>query len=167
MYILELLQLQVAIFAQPSGTPTPTLNETLRNLIPLLPYITLIVAAIGAFFTARNFIKSQIWSHIRAKLDERSLKKELGSSLLLEEEIQCSLRYYMKPDVQDIDPTGLEEPRAIVGVRGKLFDVFDEILSKKPENRYTILLADSGMGKSSALINYAAWHIRRWGKVIR
>jgi hypothetical protein len=49
-----------------------------------------------------------------------------------------------------------------VGVRAKLFDVLDNALSHTTQDRYFILLADSGMGKTSALLNYYVRHTRRW-----
>ncbi|MBI3568552.1 MAG: hypothetical protein HY084_10185 [Gemmatimonadetes bacterium] len=42
-----------------------------------------------------------------------------------------------------------------------LFKVLDDILYDSPAPRYVILLADSGMGKTTALINYYARNLRR------
>jgi hypothetical protein len=52
-------------------------------------------------------------------------------------------------------------------VNQKLFEKLDEVLGTESEYRYIILLADSGMGKSSALINYCARHLRKIKKTYK
>lgn len=81
---------------------------------------------------------------------------------LTKDQVDRAVRYYVEPMCQDLDPAGGEEPRLVFGVRQKLFQVLDAVLNHPTEFRYVFLLADSGMGKSSALINYYARHIKRW-----
>jgi hypothetical protein len=45
-----------------------------------------------------------------------------------------------------------------------LFSAVDRLLNGPTESKYLILLADSGMGKTSFLLNYFARYLRRWRK---
>ncbi len=59
---------------------------------------------------------------------------------------------------------GSEEPRGLARVKSTLFQTLDEMLDPMSEFRNIILLADSGMGKTSALVNYCARQVRRRGR---
>lgn len=74
--------------------------------------------------------------------------------------IENAIRNYIEPDCQSLDPAGFEEPRGIVGTRQKLFATIDGALDHQTEYSYLILLADSGMGKTSFFMNYYARHRR-------
>ena len=65
---------------------------------------------------------------------------------------------------QDIDPAGGEEPRMVYGVKQKLYDALNDALANPMSYKYLILLADSGMGKTTALLNYYPKHLRKWFK---
>lgn len=125
------------------------------------------IAQIGtvttAAVTALTALLTKVVPWLKLKIDARSITKNLGHEI----RPQASLRYYIPPDCQDIDPAGADEPRLVVTVKEKLFSKLDELLSSESEFRYIIILADSGMGKSSALINYAARHLRRFSKPFR
>jgi formylglycine-generating enzyme required for sulfatase activity len=103
---------------------------------------------------------TRTWPWLKAKLDKRSIQRRVGAEDFPAAAIERSLRYYVTPFCQDIDPGGGEEPRALYGVKQNLFDALDDALTHPTEFRYLILLADSGMGKTSALLNYYARHIR-------
>lgn len=124
------------------------------------PIGTMIIAALSL----STFILMQIWPRWRAYLDSRSLIKAIGAELCSPVEIRRSLDYYIEPLCQIVDPSGEEEPRALIGLTKEFFKTLDEILNEPSINRYTFLLADSGMGKTSALINYYARHKRMWGR---
>lgn len=123
-----------------------------------------IASLVTAAFTIGVTLASKTGPWIRAKLASRSLEKRIGAELYSAASLERSIRYYIPPLCQDLDPAGGDEPRKVYGVKQKLFDALDDALEHPTEYKYLILLADSGMGKTSALINYYARHLRRWRK---
>jgi hypothetical protein len=111
--------------------------------------------ALGSLFVTRT------WPWLRAILDSRLLRSGAGSYSL--QDIQRSVKYYVHPYCQRIDPSA-GEPAVADGHQQKLFDALDDALSHPTDYRYLILLADSGMGKTSAMLNYYVRHRRRWGR---
>ena len=65
--------------------------------------------------------------------------------------------YYVEPDCQDADPSD-PGSRGLGARRKPLFEEMDRLLPNSA-NKYVILLADSGMGKSSFVLNYYLRHI--------
>jgi hypothetical protein len=127
----------------------------------LLAQVAQVFTIIGAIFAAGLIFFTRFIPWLLARIGSSSLQKYLGS-IFTKPELEKAIRYYVAPMSQDVDPAGGEEPRLVLAVRQKLFDVIDRALFEKTEFRYIILLADSGMGKTSALINYSARHLRRW-----
>jgi len=122
--------------------------------------LTILLTMVGIAVATANLFASHILPGIKAYRDRRSIKKSINAPFLTNQEIEESCRFYIEPFVQSVDPMGSEEPRALVGVKSKLFDTLDQLLSIS-DYRYIILLADSGMGKTSASINYTVRSVRR------
>lgn len=131
-------------------------EETIRIVGPVG---TMVIALLSI----STFILTQLWPRWRAHLDSRSFIKAIGAELYSPDAIKDALTYYVEPLCQVVDPSGEEEPRALVGLTKELFKTLDDIVDEPSTNRYTFLLADSGMGKTSAFINYYARHKRKWG----
>jgi len=93
--------------------------------------------------------------------NERLLKKSFGSELFTPEVIQRSTRYYVHPDCSNVDPSREAEIRNVVATTEKLFSVIGKFLATDSIYRHMIILADSGMGKTSALLNYYAENQQR------
>lgn len=91
------------------------------------------------------------------------LEKSFGSDLYSPETIERSTRYYIPPHCSSVDPAQEAEMRQVVATKERLFDVIDEHLAKDSASRHLLLLADSGMGKSSFVLNYYArnQHLRQ------
>jgi hypothetical protein len=89
------------------------------------------------------------------------LTKRLGAEVYTPEEILRATENYIEPDCQNIDPAGGEEFRLQRVVRESAFKQLDDLLFGQAENRHTIILADSGMGKTSLLLNYYARYARK------
>jgi hypothetical protein len=123
-----------------------------------------VVAIAGTLFTILTTIATKAWPWLRSKLDSRSVSKRVGAELYTKSSIERAVRYYIQPYCQNLDPAGGEEPRLIIGVQQKLFELLDRVLEHPTEYNFIILLADSGMGKTSALTNYYVRHLRRWRK---
>ncbi|MEK6279604.1 MAG: hypothetical protein AABN95_04550 [Acidobacteriota bacterium] len=145
----------VFCLVQASDPQTPWFDN------PLVPIVALSVALASLFLAAVTFFKAHLWPHINAFFDRRSFKKSVAALSLSDEEIERAQTLYIEPFVQNVDPMGSEEPRAHAGVKNKLFETLDSLFHATSPYRYLILLADSGMGKTSALINYNIRHLRR------
>ncbi len=76
--------------------------------------------------------------------------------------IEQSARYYIKPKCSNIDPTQEKELRhALLATREDLFEKVDYFLDHDDTLRHLLVLADSGMGKTSFVLNYYTHNARR------
>ncbi len=148
MLVLILLQ---------SVVPTPSSSAS-----SVWSAASLIIASIAVAIAAANFVVTHLWPRWKTYRDKRSLKNGINAPFLTDTEMEENCRFYVEPFVQNIDPMGSEEPRAVAGLKKRLFETLDEMLGPQSYDRYIILLADAGMGKTSALINYTVRHIRRY-----
>jgi predicted NACHT family NTPase len=128
--------------------------------VELVKFIGGIVAIVGGLTAIAVTFFTKLLPWWRVRRDRQSLIKRLGD-IYPEGIIERSTRYYIEPFCQSLDPAGSEEPRLTYGARQNLFTAIDDALNHPTEYRYLILLADSGMGKSSFLLNYYARHLRR------
>jgi hypothetical protein len=117
-----------------------------------------IVTAVVTFVTV---VVTRFAPWVWTQFQTRSLMSSPIAEILTRDQIQSGLHGYVRPDCQDIDPAGGDEPRLVYGVRCPLFKAFDDFLDNTTEFRYGFLLADSGMGKTSALLNYYARSLRK------
>jgi len=90
----------------------------------------------------------------------KELYRKLNANYYSSEDVIRATTRYIEPDCQVLDPTGSEDFRRVHAVRQSLFTTIDNLLFQPSDVRYTLLLADTGMGKTSFLLNYAARH---WG----
>jgi hypothetical protein len=116
-----------------------------------------VFAIIGGLYAA-GAIVIPWW---RTWRDRRSLRKRLGAELYTPEDIIRATTYYVRPKSQDVDPAGSEEFRRVYAMKEDLFEAVDNFLASPWEHKHAILLADSGMGKTSFVLNYYAHHWRR------
>src|SRR5216684_1238900 len=115
------------------------------------------------FFIARLFRKlgGQALSKFRTVRDRRTLEGRLvGAERYDRGEIARATRFYVEPDSQSVDPAGEEDIRHVIAVRAPLFETIDKLIAHSPRYRFVIVLADSGMGKTSFLLNYYARYWR-------
>ncbi|MCK6559441.1 DUF1566 domain-containing protein [candidate division KSB1 bacterium] len=94
-----------------------------------------------------------VWKQWRT---QRLLEKSFGAELYDRGTIERSTHYYIRPNCSSIDPAQEAEIRQVVVTKEGLFEKIDEYLSVEPHSRHLLLLADSGMGKSSFVLNYYA-----------
>jgi formylglycine-generating enzyme required for sulfatase activity len=110
-------------------------------------YIVTIIISIISFCI---FVFKKIFtSDNRLKI----LSKSTITQFYDKETIAFSTKYYIEPDCALVNAVQEEE-------QGKIFSVVDDYLSKD-SRRYLIILADSGMGKTSFLLNYYARNLKR------
>lgn len=93
---------------------------------------------------------------LQQRRTQRLLEKSFGSDLYSPETIERSTRYYIPPNCSSVDPAQEAEIRQVKVTKQKLFEMVDEHLAEDSANRHLLLLADSGMGKSSFVLNYYA-----------
>lgn len=128
----------------------------LENLIKLVS----LIGGITGIFVGLVIISPKLIQWIRNFNDWRSLRKRLGAELYTTDDILKATRYYIKPDCQDVDPTQEQEIRLVHAVKASLFKNVDQILEAPSKYKFIIILADSGMGKTSFVLNYYARHWR-------
>ncbi|MDZ7289265.1 MAG: DUF1566 domain-containing protein [candidate division KSB1 bacterium] len=134
---------------------TQVLN-ILSDPVKLIEIVGGIFAIIGGLYAAGAIVLPW-W---RAWRDRRSLRKRLGAELYTPEDIIRATTYYIRPKCQSIDPAGSEEFRYVYTTKEDLFEAVDNFLASPWEYKHAILLADSGMGKTSFVLNYYAYHWR-------
>jgi len=148
---------------QPDSTVTSTLSSVLNDPVKLVGFIATILGILAAIVGIIGGITG-LWQKWLERWQERRLRKILrkrtGAELYTPEEIIASRRYYICPDCFDVDPAQEAEIRSVHAVRGDLFRNVDKLLESPHKNKYLIVLADSGMGKTSFLINYWYCHWR-------
>jgi hypothetical protein len=141
----------------------------IKNLKAVLEFLTTykgaigtIAAAVGAIATTRKWLIQKYYDY----LDHKNLQKRIGAELYTKAEISRATRFYVEPDCQSIDPSGSEDFRKTYAIRQKAFEALDQLVSASTEYRYTILLGDSGMGKTTLLLNYYARNYRKKHKAL-
>ncbi|HXO43090.1 MAG TPA: hypothetical protein VN999_16685, partial [Thermoanaerobaculia bacterium] len=107
-------------------------------------------------------IRTYLWPWLSALMKRRSIERQEGARLIPTDGIERAMQFFIEPLFMDVDPAGEDDLRGVVGAQQKLFEVLDQRLRHPGKQRYLMLLADSGMGKTSALVNYYARHLRRW-----
>jgi formylglycine-generating enzyme required for sulfatase activity len=91
----------------------------------------------------------------------KTLLKSTVTQFFDKETIENATKYYIEPFCTNMDPAQEEEPGNIFASnKGKLFSAVDDYLSKD-SRRYLLILADSGMGKTSFFLNYYARNLKR------
>jgi hypothetical protein len=102
-----------------------------------------VLSALAAMATLalKLALKWQEWREIRC------LKKRLWSTLYTAEDINRTVKFYVRPDCQSVDPSGAEDFRRTIAVRNDLFKTVDNLLQHPWETTFLIVLADSGVGK--------------------
>ena len=122
------------------------------------------LAAVIALFAALAALLPflhKLWSDWRKAREAKRLGHKLRSKWFDGETIKKATQYYIQPDCCSIDPTQEAEIRNIVAAREPLFRVIDGYLSEGAQHRHLLILADSGMGKTSFALNYYAYNHRR------
>src|SRR5581483_7916542 len=122
-----------------------------------------IVAATIAVFVGSVKGISFFRTKISAISSRRTLISHLTSQAYTTQEIQRATTHYIIPDCQNLDPGGAEDWRLDLPVRENSFQALDHVLETRTESKHSLILADSGMGKTSLLLNYAArhWHSKQ------
>jgi hypothetical protein len=136
----------------------------MQFLIFLLVIDWTLVGAVAAVIAVFAPLLSKSLSGVTALWDRRSGTKRIGAEshagLLSSED---SSRYFVQPKCRYVAPPGGSVPSIAEGTP-QLFDILDYMLEHPENYKYLILLAESGMGKTTALLHYYVRHTRRLRK---
>jgi hypothetical protein len=122
----------------------------LRNLLLLIAAGLAVLA--GTFRAAKAIIEYQ------QSRSAQELKKKLqqSSGAFTGEDIASSLRGYVEPDCAQTDPSNQTDLRLVADVREPVMQVMKRFVNAGGDRRYILLLADSGMGKTTFCLNFFA-----------
>ncbi len=68
--------------------------------------------------------------------------------------LKSAVRNYIQPDCSPTDPSYESDLRYTADIREQLFDVVDRYVENDGRRKHLMILADSGMGKTSFCLNY-------------
>jgi len=135
---------------------TPQQWEIIKNIAAAIGGVSALFAVLSGLWK----LWQKFLPDFRAWRDRQTLTQRLGAELYDAEEIRRATDLYIEPDCQSVDPSGSEDLRRVVSTRKPLFAATDRLLENLGQYKFLILLADSGMGKTSFLLNYYAYHWR-------
>ncbi|MDD2540502.1 MAG: hypothetical protein PHH28_05580 [Desulfuromonadaceae bacterium] len=82
--------------------------------------------------------------------------------------IESSTKYFIKPKCSNVDPAQEAEIRhALVATKEDMFKNIDVFLNTSNPHKYLLILADSGMGKTSFMINYTIYNNKKNSNVTK
>ncbi|HLC15756.1 MAG TPA: SUMF1/EgtB/PvdO family nonheme iron enzyme, partial [Thermodesulfovibrionia bacterium] len=129
----------------------------------ILKVISITVVFIGLILSILGMPKVyDIWKGWR---DRKILKKKLSKGPFDEHVIERATQYFIKPQCQDHDPAQEVEIRhTLYALRDSLFKAVDKFIETDTPVHHLMLLADSGTGKTTFVLNYYARNERKWKK---
>ncbi len=90
---------------------------------------------------------------------QKLLNREISHGPYDPDTIQRSTRYYIRPSFTNVDPSSEAEYRNVHTVaREPLFPRMEKWLKDPGDRKHLLLLAESGIGKTSFLLNYFAYN---------
>ena len=144
--------------------------EQFKQLFPLpenwvFSKVLLILFGFVPFVVKSLLPFTRLWSALSEARNQKILMDQLSRGSYDKETIQQSTKYYIIPKCSNIDPAQEEEVRqALMATKESLFDKIDYFIDHGSSKRHLLVLADSGTGKTSFLLNYYAYNLRQRGK---
>src|ERR1041384_563660 len=153
-------------------TPTPVSPSLLERLGNPAEYPDIWIGLIGLVVAVLALIAPFIIEIIKDRIEKRrqkALAKQVDNVSYPEQVIENATRYYVRPLCSNIDPAVEAEIRNTIVTSEDLFSYIDRFLNNSPVNgqqsssgiKHLILLADSGMGKTSFVLNYFAYNLKK------
>lgn len=131
----------------------------------VLAVITAVLTPVVVYVRLSNALSVWLRNRSASKL-EKQMAKSVGVAAYTEADIANACRNYVEPNCMSTDPSDESDLRNVVAL-APLFKTVDEHLARGGERRHMILLADSGMGKTSFCINYYAREQKKKNKASR
>lgn len=131
--------------------------------LSMIQKTTYVIAALGAtvgLFYALLVGSIKLYSSIieirttiRVKrIQDRNIKSGNAPDFT-KDDIKKSLRDYVIPDCAQTDPSNSADLRRVAAVRQSVFEAVDNFIANS-ENKHLLLLADTGMGKTTFCLNF-------------
>lgn len=118
---------------------------TLEKLVGVIGAVSGVTAIVLAY-----------WPLHQQRRAQRLLAEEFGADFYDSSQIENAAQYYVRPDCSSVDPAQEVEMRHVIATKEDLFDAIDRYVVNNSVHRHILLLADSGMGKSSFVLSYYA-----------
>lgn len=139
-----------------SQEPFVTLVGELRPFIPVLAVIT---AALGLGAAGLNFMRARGEATLQRRMSEAESVPSFTT-----DEIRAALHNYVQPDCAQADPSEEDDIRRVADVRENVMEAVDRFVEHGGDRRFMLLLADTGMGKTTFCLNYYkhTWRRKKW-----
>jgi rod shape-determining protein MreB and related proteins len=122
-------------------------------------WATILAAIAGLAAVVQTLIAGV--QHFQMAARRSALERSFGADFYPSDQIDFVTRHYVRSSCSSVDPTHEAEIRHVVATHEDLFTVVDRLLATPSSHRHILLLADSGMGKTSFVINYYARNMQR------
>jgi len=123
------------------------------------------LAAVGGAIRLVNAVR-EWFDKKHARMLAEKMSENLGLGSLTAEEVAAACKNYIEPNCTQVDPSDDDDLRNVVAL-APLFRTIDEHFALGGEKRHVILLADSGMGKTTFCLNYYAREMKKKKSVRR
>jgi hypothetical protein len=136
----------------------PVLPAGINSGLVLL--VAALIGVVGFFSAFKDSI--ELLQMVTQPRDQRFLNESLDRTAFDKATIERATQCYIWPKCSNIDPAQEQEMRhALVATREDLFAKVDYFLDEDQIHRHLLILADSGTGKTSFVLNYYAHNARR------
>jgi hypothetical protein len=143
--------------------------EVLKNFLFWDQKLLVKILQISGFLTILYAIFHYAWKGIKwlyQYITRESLYKKL-KPYFTKHEILRAIENYIPTKCQNVDPAMAAEPgrTAAFATREKLIPFFiNKVFKEKKDEKFYLILADSGMGKTTFMINLFLRYMRKWFK---
>jgi len=105
---------------------------------------------------------AEIMPRLRRQRGQRALLDEVSRGPFDPETIKHATKHYIRSRCSNVDPMQEAELRSVAGITTQdLFETVDAFLGEGDTHRHLLLLADSGTGKTSFVLNYYVYNLTR------
>jgi uncharacterized protein YjbI with pentapeptide repeats len=127
--------------------------------------IAVVIGLTGLLVAFLSVIRDALGWNLGSLLKARRLRRGFGASLYDPQEIKFWTRYYVRPEAASVDlAQEMEQGTNSFITREDLFHAIERFLDHTSGYRHMLLLADSGMGKSSFVTNFYDYNQQKWGR---
>ncbi|MDC8640399.1 NACHT domain-containing NTPase [Xanthomonas hortorum] len=129
---------------------------------PYWAALALLGAVVGALATIPRLVNAvlDLESKWRSRRVADQIFRSSGVASFTSDDVLYAGRNYVVPNCMQTDPSNEDDLRTVVAL-GPLFQTIDDHFDAGGQKRHVILLADSGMGKTSFCINYYAREMKK------